>query len=183
MSRKLQAPEAKPRHAGQQGSAVPAVRHPQIRDNRDLLSFRLSRAVATNNAIAQRLMRDRFGLNHADWRLLSVIAAMAPVSLNKAIEPISMNRTQASKLLSELIRRDLITAQTDPEDRRRTLLRPTPEGQALHDRVLSFALQRNNVMLELLTPEEGAMLSEIIDKLQPQLERILAQIESGIADD
>ena len=162
---------------------IPAAIHPPIRDNRDLLSFRLSRVTATNNAIAHRLIRDRFALNHADWRLLSVIVAMAPISLNEAIGPISMNRTQASKILSALVRRGLVLSMTDPGDRRRARLCPTDAGRALHDRVLDFALQRNNVMLGLMTPQEGAMLSAIIDKLQPRLDQILAQLEAGLPHD
>jgi len=165
------------------GPDIPAAIHPPIRDNRDLLSFRLSRVTATNNAIAHRLIRDRFALNHADWRLLSVIVAMAPVSLNVAIGPISMNRTQASKILAALVQRGLVRSMTDPDDRRRARLCPTEAGKALHDRVLEFALQRNNVMLGLMTPEEGAMLSAIIDKLQPRLDQILAQLEKGLPDD
>lgn len=150
-----------------------------VRDIRDLFSFGLWRAVVANDRIANRLIRDRYGLALPEWRVLGVVVATAPARFGTMLEYLRMDKGQASRLIKDLSARGLVTSEPDPEDQRRITLSPTAAGVELHDRVLAFAAERNDLTMKFLHEEDARTLTRIIGRLTPAIERSLAELESG----
>jgi DNA-binding MarR family transcriptional regulator len=156
-----------------------AHRHPDVADIRELLSFRLWRLTNINDRIAQRLLRERFGISLPEWRILGVTAAREPVRVGALLAELAMDKGQASRLMKALSGRGLIESVPDRHDQRRLVLSLTPAGRQLHDRVLAFARERNDVVLSHLSPETAAHLMAALEALSPALESYLAGPEDG----
>ena len=141
--------------------------HPRINDIRDLLTFRLAMLTAASDRVGQRWLRDEFDLRLLDWRVLGIVAALEPVRFLTIAQTLLVDKGQLSRLVKSLGKRNLIDTETDPNDLRTILLHLTEKGRALHARVLSRALERNERFISALEPEELTTFVALLDKLQP----------------
>lgn len=150
-----------------------------VRDIRDLFSFGLWRAVIANDRIANKLIKERFGLVLPEWRVLGAVAAAAPARFGDVLDYLRMDKGQCSRIIKGLAARGLIASEPDPDDQRRVTLALTPMGRDLHDRVLAFAAARNRLTMDFLSEDDARTLVRILHRLTPAIERSLAELEGG----
>jgi DNA-binding MarR family transcriptional regulator len=100
------------------------------RFHEDLLPYLLARAGALTSARFYRELR-LTGTSMTRWRLLSCLYAGAPRSVGDVAAEIILEQSAATRLIERSARAGLVVKRADPADRRRSLVRITPQGRAL----------------------------------------------------
>ena len=93
--------------------------------------------LASRNALAltERMLREG-GVDPSDYRFLSVIGVLQPVTRTTLVRATGMQRTTLRDAIRPLIERGHVRETPHPEDGRAGLLTLTPKGQAIFDRGL-----------------------------------------------
>ncbi len=94
-----------------------------------------------------------------------MLAQESPLTAVEVAERTSMDKVQVSRAVAKLIAAGRISRETDPEDRRRAPLSPTPEGRAVYRRIVPLVKARERDLTSALTPAEARALDGILDKL------------------
>ena len=134
-------------------------------DVRGLLLYRIARIATLSDRSGQLHLSRRFGLNLGDWRVLSVIRALAPVTLTDLVGELHLDKGQLSRSISNLVERGLVRQSASHQNRRRTPLELTAAGNRLHDRILPFVIGRNAKMMQDLSVAERIELLRLLDKV------------------
>lgn len=90
------------------------------------------------------------------WAALVKLRDTGGASQNHLGRLTAMDPATIQGVIRRLVDRDLIERAGDPRDRRRQVLRLTPAGAALVDRLLANALEVSRATLEPLEPQERA---------------------------
>jgi len=128
--------------------------------------------IAARTAALQN--RRKFGLSMLDWRIVGLVATMAPASLNQVAQAANLQKSQASRAVGKLIAGGLINRHADASDGRGIQLVLTAKGRALHRKVLPVAAARNAALLEVLSRSEREALDQMLRKLMKQARELLA---------
>jgi len=116
------------------------------------------------------------GLNEADFRTLmnlfsrpDGVAHPGELCVGAAQSPANMTR-----VADGLCERGLITRVASDQDRRRTILRLTPAGEALARALLPHTVEHTRALFAPMTPSERQQLLERLRALATQLDHITA---------
>lgn len=120
-----------------------------------------------------RLHTRRFGLDAAQWRVLTVLGDGAPVSMVEAAARGAIEKGRAARAAQALARRGFVERTHDPFDARRTVLRLTTKGRALYRRATLLARARERLLLAALAPGEQRDLERLLAKLHRAAEKAL----------
>lgn len=134
-------------------------------DIRDLFSFELQRLAGLSTRIATLSIRPKYGLTTREWRALAVLKYLDTVPLQELAKHSGLLKSQMSRTVSGLIDRGYIQKTANPEDGRSILLRLSPEGLELSERVLDDSFERNEQMLASLSHAERQMLVELMRRV------------------
>jgi DNA-binding MarR family transcriptional regulator len=129
----------------------------------DQIGHLLRRAHQRASAIFQEVMTE--GLTPPQFAALVKIRDFGTVSQNRLGRSVAMDPATSQGVTQRLLGKGLISRKDDPEDRRRTLLSLTIEGEALVDRLVPQGKQVTSETLEPLTPEEQKQLLALITKI------------------
>lgn len=114
---------------------------------------------------ASRLYLREFGVGIIDWRVMSMLAVEPDITANRVSQVIGMDKAAVSRSLHALEGRGLVTG--DAERRRRVRL--TPEGRAVHDRIIQVALDRERRLLADLSEPEVELLIGLLRRLHARM--------------
>ena len=117
---------------------------------------------------ASQCYRKHFGIGVVEWRMLSMLAVESDITANRICQVVGLDKSAASRSLQTLEAAGHIRSQVDPRDARRYTISLTDSGQALHDRVIKVALERERRLLSDLSPQEVDTLIELLGRLQRQ---------------
>lgn len=92
------------------------------------------------------------------YRLLAVLASHGDAKLVDIAERLGVNPSSAMRTLDRLIAAGLATRQSNPGNRRETMLRLTPAGRTLVEQVMAVRHREISAIVERLTPEQRAAL-------------------------
>lgn len=134
-------------------------------DIRDLFSFELQRLAGLSTRIATLSIRPKYGLTTREWRAIAVLKYLGTVPLQELAKHSGLLKSQMSRTVSGLIDRGYIQKAANPEDGRSILLRLSPEGLALSEKVLDDSFERNEQMLATLSSAERQMLVELMRRV------------------
>lgn len=129
------------------------------------LPYRLSIVTQTVSGALSKQYGERFGLSVPQWRVMAVLGRFAPLSANQVCERTVMDKVAVSRAVSALLQRGLIERATDSADRRRSALRLSKKGRAMHHEIAPLALDYERKLLAGLSAKEREALSVILDKL------------------
>ena len=127
-----------------------------------LLSGRMSKAVG-------RIYAERFGISAAEWRALAVLGRGGAMTFNELQERAAMDKVRVSRTITRLMQKDYINREVDPFDRRRITLGLSASGQAMYQAIVPHVLSVERDILASLTPDERAMLAQLISKLENKM--------------
>lgn len=101
------------------------------------------------------------------WWVLILLMREADVSSSpsRLAEQAGVSRATMTGLLDGLQRDKLVTRMVAPEDRRQSLVKLTPKGQAKLDEVMPEYYRRVKQLMSALSDEEGETLMKILYKL------------------
>ncbi|MBT5571669.1 MAG: winged helix-turn-helix transcriptional regulator [Alphaproteobacteria bacterium] len=128
-----------------------------------ILTNRISGAIA-------RDYEDRFGLRVPEWRCMAVLGRFGANTATGICQRTAMDKVTVSRATTSLLKKNLISRKTDPEDRRRTILNMTTIGRRIHDQIVPIALAHEQQLLEGLEPSEVAQLDHLLAKLEQHLD-------------
>lgn len=81
-----------------------------------------------------------------------------------------VTRAAMTSRLDRLVDAELVTRSVDPADRRRVIVRPTPQGRRTWERYVVEAMEREKHVLRALTPTEKKRLNALLRKVLLSLE-------------
>ncbi len=127
-----------------------------------LLTF-LANKLATG---ASSTYRKHFGVGVVEWRVIALLAVEDNITANRICQVIGLDKSAVSRSLQALEASGKISGQVDSKDGRRYAVSLTPEGKALHDRVLKVALERERRLLSDFSPQEIDTLVNLLSRMQ-----------------
>jgi len=128
---------------------------------------------------ASACYRKHFGIGIVEWRVLSMLAVETDINANRMVQVIGLDKSAVSRALQVLEREGYTTSKVDSEDARRHTVSLTKKGQALHDRVLVTALERENLLLSGLEGEEVELLISFLHRMSSNVEAVNAVEPKG----
>lgn len=112
-----------------------------------------------------------FGLTKMEWRVLATIGYHGEISARDICTFTHLDKMQVSRAISKLIQSKLLLQQISAEDRRKTLLRLTNEGNSLYQEIIPLVKNQEAKLLEGLTETECEQLKLLTTKLSDLLQK------------
>lgn len=121
-------------------------------------------------AVGLRLRRFRLTPQQF-WLLVAVQEGRAP-SLTELAERLRGDQPTASRIVAALVRRKLVRVDADPRDRRRSMLRATPAGEALRAELGAVAAEIRAAVVEGMDATEQEALRVGLRKVIANMDRL-----------
>jgi DNA-binding MarR family transcriptional regulator len=141
----------------------------------ELFGYRINMVGA---ALAQhmllRVQRD-FGLNLAEYRIMSVLAAFEAPSIKDIARNSQLDKAHVTRALSDLIKRGLATQIVDRHDRRLRVVGLTTAGREIVAAIAPFQLERQKRLERRLTASELRIFWKAMVALSEEAEQMLAE--------
>src|SRR5687768_8034892 len=93
---------------------------------KELFSYRLNVLANLSSSVAALQNRRRFGLSRMGWRIVGLLACVAPMTLNRLALETHLDKASASRLVADLLSRRLIKRKNDENDGRGISLELSP---------------------------------------------------------
>jgi DNA-binding MarR family transcriptional regulator len=106
---------------------------------------------------------------------MAVLGRFGPLSASGVCARTAMDKVTVSRAVSQLIEQKLIKRETDPTDRRRSILKLTARGARTHQKIVPIARGRETELAAALTEKERRSLDTLLAKLQQRANEIAAQ--------
>jgi DNA-binding MarR family transcriptional regulator len=130
------------------------------------------------NALAQQALlhaRREFGLNLAEYRIISILSLADAFSIREIAEHAQLDKAHATRALTDLMDRGLVTRVIDPQDRRLRVVRLTAAGQAVANASMPFTLERQTRLEECLTAGDLRVFDKALSLMTVEAEQMLAE--------
>ena len=141
---------------------------------------RIARVRAHLDAGVQALL-DRFDLTGPDFRVIVALRrAGAPYAMGQArlMADLALTSGTISVRIDRLVRRGVVVREAAADDRRTQMVRLTPEGLRLFDRVAPQHLANEDRLLSALTAAERQQLAGLLRRLLVAFES--ASVDAGL---
>ncbi|GAA2315422.1 winged helix DNA-binding protein [Streptomyces hawaiiensis] len=99
------------------------------------------------------------------YAVLNTLVAEPGLDQRTVGERVGLDRSTIAEVISRLSRRGLLDKVRDPQDGRRSLLRPTDEGMRTHRRLTVRTARMNQVFLAPLTADERTVFFDLIRRV------------------
>lgn len=144
-------------------------------DITSLLSYRILLLSSTLARWASREYLKRFELKLPEWRILSIVGARGPVSVNEVAETLSIDKAWISRTVPKLVKMGYLKTRADAVDRRRTILEATKHGVTLHEEMSRVSLARQQRLVRPLKVAERVEFERLLRVLQKEAESLLRE--------
>jgi len=134
-----------------------------------LVSVRIVRIAELILRIGTLTFKERFGVKPTDLRILVMLGAYQPISVNEVSRRTHIDKAWISRSLRGLLRRKLITKTTHPTDSRAASLSLTRKGEALLREIAPVAQEYQR---QLLQGQRTRDVERMLDLLSARAEEI-----------
>lgn len=110
-----------------------------------------------------------FDVGIESWRVLVLLAIEGSISAQQACGVIGMDKASMSRCFKSMQARGFIDIALDPEDGRARIATLTPAGRAIHDQIRDIAMERERVLMSVLTAAERKLLLDLLRRLHENL--------------
>jgi DNA-binding MarR family transcriptional regulator len=117
------------------------------------------------------------GITIPEWRLIAHLAEVGTCSSGEICARTAMDKAKVNRAVMRLVAAGLILAGTSLRDRRVNVLKLTPRGQKIYERIVPMALAHEKALLETLSDAELKELVRLIGKLQTQIDKLWTTTE------
>ncbi len=122
-----------------------------------------------------------FDVGIETWRVLVLLAIEPSLSAQRICKVIGMDKASVSRTFKSMQARGFITIGLDAVDGRLRVASITPEGRAMHDKILDIALDRDRALMSVLAPEEREQLLSLLRRLHDNLPAVEASTSRFLA--
>jgi DNA-binding MarR family transcriptional regulator len=130
------------------------------------------------DALAQQTLlhaRREFGINLAEYRIISILSQSDAFSIREIAEHTQLDKAHATRALTDLIGRGLVTRVVDLQDRRLRVVRLTAAGHAVANATMPFTLERQVRLEGCLSAAELRAFDKALSLMTAEAERMLAE--------
>lgn len=140
-------------------------KHPPAERLEDVITFRINQLVWIGERAGHHWSERLFDLSLNEWRLLAMIRSRSPCRAGDLADLLMMDKSQTSRVIKSLLKKQLVLNMPDPHDGRAIALKPTKKGDALFAKMFEEVLQSNERILSVLNAEEIEVFEGILKKL------------------
>lgn len=123
-----------------------------------VLSNRISRSIADG-------YEERFQLTLPEWRVMAVLGEEPDLSAGQVADRTAMDKVAVSRAVSKLLEAGRIERHFANEDRRRSVLALSEDGNKIYHEVIPIALGYEAKLLEKFSETEKNQLNSLLLKL------------------
>lgn len=123
-----------------------------------VLSNRISRSIADG-------YEERFQLTLPEWRVMAILGEDTDLSAGQVAERTAMDKVAVSRAVNRLLKAGRIERHFANEDKRRSVLALSKEGESIYREITPIALNYEAHLLEQFSPEETDVLNTLLEKL------------------
>jgi DNA-binding MarR family transcriptional regulator len=134
-----------------------------------LIAVRIVRLSELVLRIGTLAFKDRFGVKPTDLRILVILGAYQPISVNEVSRRTHIDKAWISRSLRGLLRRKLIAKTSHPSDNRASLLSLTRQGEALLREIAPVA---ERYQRQLLEGQRARDVERVLDLLSTRAEEM-----------
>lgn len=136
---------------------------------RELLSYRLHEVANLLSRGAELRYRREFGVSLWEWRTIALLGAVTgPLSLGHLAHAAGIHKSQMSRVVSGLAKRNLVIRDANAEDGRGIHLTLSKRGRKVYEGLIEAAMQRDRAFRNCLTKGEKQAFEAALDKLAGQ---------------
>ncbi|MEI2431449.1 MarR family winged helix-turn-helix transcriptional regulator [Lysobacter yananisis] len=157
------APEQAPA-APQRAAARASGRHAEL-DLDHFLPYRLSVLSNRVSGAIARVYSERYALSVTEWRVMAVLGRFPELSANEVAQRTAMDKVAVSRAVARLTEAGRLERDTHDDDRRRSVLRLSPDGYRIYDEVAPMALAFEQRLLAGIETAERDALFRLLDRL------------------
>ena len=106
-----------------------------------------------------------FGLSRGEYLLIFCLAHLAELTAQDVANMTGRPRNSISRAVHRMLSEGYLSRTPDPDDGRQAMLRITPRGHRLHQRIVERFIARENELLSVLTRDERQILDDLLQKL------------------
>ncbi len=143
---------------------MPSARAAALRLER-FVPYRLSVLANVISGSIAAAYAERFELTIPQWRVLAVLAEQPGASAAEVAQCTAMDKVAVSRAVQSLLRAGRLEREFAPTDRRRSRLRLSRAGLAVHAKVVPMALAYESALLQVLPSADRAALDRILSLL------------------
>lgn len=147
----------------------------------DLLTSRLLRLSNTFGLYSNRRYRQEFDVTLPEWRVMSIIALHKTTTARDISRELVTDKAWVGLTVEKLGRRGFVERSSDKLDMRRTLVSLTRQGKEVHDAIMANARRRQKRLLAALPNGAAETLSDCLDRLQAEADRMVAELDEAQA--
>ncbi len=129
------------------------------------LPYRLSYLTNIISRKLARLYSDQFDITTHEWKILATLNRHPNISAANAGEKTAMDKVAVSRAIKGLCDKGLVHKIFSKEDRRRSVLNMTEEGEAIYSRIEPLVTEYENSLLAILNSQELSQLDHLLDKM------------------
>ena len=142
-----------------------------------LASYRLHELTTLSERFIGMRYRRKFGLRMMEVGILIMVGGSGPLSFKTTYTRANLEKSNASRLATQLLEKGLLEKRDDPSDQRSFYLVLTPAGEKLYRELYADALARNEQWTAVLSDEQRAVFLTCLEMLTQHM-RILLQEET-----
>jgi DNA-binding MarR family transcriptional regulator len=143
----------------------------------EFLTFHLLRLSSIAKASVARVYLDPAGLSVPEWRLLATVVNYSPLPFSDITAMTTMDKGQVSRTLRSAEAKGLVATELVPAERRgtaeggvstsvsRVIVRITPAGRELYDKVMPVAQGYQAGLLNLMSVDERRVLLDVLQRV------------------
>lgn len=109
---------------------------------------------------------EKFGLKQQQFSVLNEIVWHGPISQKELTETLLFEKSNMSKIIQILLKKNLIRVSVSPGDRRLSLISETPEGAEIWKNCIKAFHESSSEFLSPLSGDEAARTIRLLKKLQ-----------------
>lgn len=138
-----------------------------------LLTFVANKLSRSGSALYRR----HFGIGITEWRILALLAVEPSIPASRICAVIGLDKGPVSRSLAAMERGGLVAIRPDKADTRRRRATLTQAGQAMHDRIIVVALERERRLLACLSEAQRTALVDALNLLHANLGAVNRPLE------
>lgn len=145
---------------------------PEAETLKDHIAVRIVRVSEALSRIATRRIEARWGLKNTDLRVLNILDGSEALTIAEISRRTHVDKAWISRTVRDLDERGLVSRGPHAGDARLTLIALTHRGRELLEEVRPHALKNE---ARLLAGVDGKLLKAMLDRVEANAERILAE--------
>ena len=136
------------------------------------MPYRLSIVSNKVSTIVAQTYKDKFALSITEWRIMAVLGEYPGASADEISVKTQIEKSLISRAIGQLLKRKLVLRKIAKDDKRRSHISHSETGYEEYAEIDPLSLQYEKALLDCLSEQEQAVLSDMIERLYSHAQAI-----------